>query len=116
MSAEYINEYIMNHRSPRGVTATMRCKDGASVSVQASSGHSCWPLGDEGPYSHVEAGFPSVEPPASWEECREVDYYEIEYCDREYCESEYYEKGDETYYRLPIELVDEFIQAHGGLA
>lgn len=37
------------------------CKDGLEMSVQASSYHYCTPCNDEGPYTHVEVGFPTEE-------------------------------------------------------
>lgn len=38
------------------------CKDGTSVSVQASKFTYCAPRNDHGPWSSVELGFPSVKP------------------------------------------------------
>ena len=37
----------------------IRCNDGFSMSVQASSAHYCSPKNDKGPYISVEVGFPS---------------------------------------------------------
>lgn len=37
--------------------------DGTRVSVQASKYHYCIPRTDKGPYTHVELGFPSADPP-----------------------------------------------------
>lgn len=42
------------------------CADGAQVSLQAGYGLYSTPRDNHGPYTHVEAGFPSVPPPASW--------------------------------------------------
>ena len=36
------------------------CKDGFSMSVQASSRHYCTPKNDVGPYNTVEVGMPSA--------------------------------------------------------
>ena len=36
------------------------CADGFSMSVQADSGAYCEPRNNEGPYSEVEVGYPSV--------------------------------------------------------
>lgn len=74
------------------------CADGASVSIQAGVGIYCTPRDNRGPYSHVEAGFPSVPPPASW---------------REYADGPPEEA--EVYGYLPWSCVDEFISAHGGM-
>lgn len=75
------------------------CKDGAKFSVQASQYHYCTPRIDEGPYSKVEVGFPTVEPPASW----------IQYAE---------DKDNLTatvFAWIPCELVEQFITEHGGL-
>lgn len=75
------------------------CLDGATVSIQASEYHYSEPRTNVGPYSSVEAGFPSVPPPDSWlpfaedaeDPCRTV------------------------YGWLPVALVNEFITSHGGV-
>jgi len=66
------------------------CKDGAKLSVQASATHYCTPRFDFGPYTEVEV----------W--CANVLVTEFEYSDSE--PSAY----------VPIELVVEFIDNHGG--
>lgn len=77
------------------------CADGASVSIQAGAGLYSTPRDNEGPYTHVEAGFPSVEPPASW---------------REYAEEHGWMTPCNTVYAyMPYDCVDEFINVHGGL-
>ena len=80
------------------------CADGASVSIQAGEGVYSTPRNNEGPYTHVEAGFPSVEPPASWlayaEDFRVDDRLTL--CDT-------------VYAYMPYDCVDEFINVHGGL-
>ena len=75
------------------------CADGAAVSIQAGAGVYSTPRNNEGPYTHVEAGFPSVEPPPSW---------------REYAEDPNDLLGT-VYGYLPYDCVDEFINVHGGL-
>lgn len=63
---DYVNEYLrrmkedqtpgtFSHNVVRGV----RCASGLELSIQASSGHYCSPKQDEGPWTHVEIGFPS---------------------------------------------------------
>ena len=75
------------------------CADGASVSIQAGAGIYSTPRDNRGPYTHIEAGFPSVEPPASW---------------REYADD--VEHPTETVYAyMPYDCVDEFINIHGGM-
>lgn len=67
------------------------CKDGFSLSVQASPYHYCSPRSDTGPYTHVEVGepVPELEP----------------YSDGE---------GD-VFAQVPIELVLNLIEKNGGL-
>ena len=75
------------------------CKDGATISVQASEYHYCTPRSNYGPYSCVECGFPSVAPEKSL-----ALYAE--------------EVGGMTgsiYPYAPIEAVAEFIDDHGGI-
>lgn len=75
------------------------CRDGATVSIQANRGMYCTPRQDAGPYTHVEAGFPSVQPPESWKE--------------------YMDGGDDpldtVYGYVPVAHIKEFIDAHGGI-
>ena len=73
------------------------CKDGTYLSVQASNTHYSMPRDNEGPYTHVEVGFPSIDPPESW----------AEYADGEY--------PNDVYGYVPLELVNEFIELHGGI-
>ena len=66
------------------------CKDGTTISVQASAFHYCTPRSNSGPYTHVEVWCASVIP-------TEFDYDE-----------------DEPTAQVPIELVAQFIDNHGG--
>ena len=72
------------------------CGDGTTLSVQASHAHYCKPRTDQGPYSHVEVGYPSVPPPETWEQ----------YADGAF--------PSDVYAYVPVELVHKFIVAHGG--
>ncbi len=77
------------------------CADGASVSIQAGVGIYSIPRDNVGPYTHVEAGFPSVDPPPSW---------------REYAEDEpSLDLRNTVFAYMPYDCVDEFINVHGGL-
>lgn len=74
------------------------CTDGTSLSVQGSHYNYCSPRNDEGPYYEVEVGFPSIQPPDSWQQ---------------YCED--WDKPTDTVYGyIPVELVEAFIAEHGG--
>lgn len=85
---------MSNHIKPRTV-----CKDGFSMSVQASEFHYCEPRNNLGPYKSFEVGFPS--------EPEELLY--------PYMET--YEDGDCTgiYPRVPAQVVESIIIKHGGL-
>ena len=88
-------DYAFKEQAPRVV-----CADGATISVQASRYHYCHPRDDEGPYIKVEVGYPTNvdEMPASWKE--------------------YAQDADQVvadiYAFIPVELVAQFIDEHGG--
>ena len=70
------------------------CKDGWSVSVQTSANHYCHPRTSEGPWTHVEVGFPTT-----WED--ELD--------------EYQDGNTDVYAWVPINLMLELFEKHGGI-
>ena len=80
------------------VMELVRCKDGFTMSVQASEYHYCIPRNNDGPWTHVEVGFPS---------------------DREELLMPYAEDSEhptETVYAyVPVEVVEKVIEKHGGL-
>ena len=84
------------------IRPAIRCADGTELSVQASQFHYCTPriTGAE-KYTAVEVGFPTSKPPESW---------------RDYCESSDFDNrwNDTVYAYIPVSLVEEYIQAHGG--
>jgi hypothetical protein len=81
------------------VEPRVECNDGVSLSVQASRNHYCSPRSDNGPWTTVEVGYPSVDPGEAWREFQEDE-----------------DNPTETVYgNVPIELVEAFIEAHGGL-
>ena len=49
------------------------CRDGFSVSVQAGSAHYCTPRNDVGPYTHVEASYPTEPMPDLAQWCEALD-------------------------------------------
>lgn len=81
----------------RLVRPSIRCLDGFRISVQASEYHYCDPRTNEGPWTHVELGFPSQVEPLLWP----------------YAEGPG-EWTDTVYIRVPIELVAAVIELHGG--
>lgn len=77
----------------------VKCADGATVSIQASEYHYCTPRDNDGPYTHIEAGYPSVAPPDSW----------MEFCEDSNTPTE------TVYGYMPVSCVAEFVAAHGGM-
>lgn len=76
------------------------CKDGTTLSVQASSNHYSMPREDKADfYTHVEVGFPSIPPPDTW----------LDYADSGKG------KHSSVYGYVPVELVQAFIDEHGGI-
>ena len=112
-----LNDHIRAHRdcSPsksmfdfREPMAKIVCKDGFSVSVQVGSMLYSSPRNDQGPWTEVEVGFPS-----SWDNPAIRKYREASWGE----ETEQYTEnsGDVACY-VPIELVEAWIDQHGGLA
>lgn len=69
----------------------LECSDGFSMSVQASWAHYCAPCNNVGPYTHVETWLCGTVP--EWSE---------------------YGDGEDPYARVPVELVAQVIDQHGG--
>jgi hypothetical protein len=98
-----INEYLKTKRDPlkpyRPVPQIV-CADGFKISVQASSFTYCQPREDNAPqYTHVECGFPSAEPEFLMEYAENPD-----------------DPTETVYGYVPIELVEQLITLHGGIA
>jgi len=97
---DYVNEYLATARRP--VAEHIRCADGATLSVQASSIHNCTPKSDTGPWEAVEVWLikgpkgnnVSITTWAAWSDGRRQGPYD----------------------RVPVRLVNKFIKRHGGLA
>jgi hypothetical protein len=73
----------------------IECADGFALSVQASNFHYCTPRDYEGPYTHVEIGFPS-----------EVETELMPYCE------DINDPTGTVYANVPIELVLSLINKH----
>lgn len=103
-----INEFLKNnyqgHELPGlgempEVTKKIECKDGFSISVQANKYTYCEPRINKGwPYSTVELGFPSA-----------LDDLIEDY-------SEEPGKTQTVYPYVPIDIVNQLIEKHGGIA
>ena len=77
----------------------IKCKDGFSLPVQCSSGSYCKPREDHSDfYWEVEVGYPSAEPENI------MSYAE-----------EPYKPTQTVYGYVPIDLVEELIEIHGGI-
>ncbi len=94
-------EHILRHHdgSEFCIVPRIVCRDGFSMSVQAHSGSYCSPRdGGKGPWDSVELGFPSAR-----EELL-MPYVE---------DSE--NPTDTVYGYVPIEVVEQVIEKHGGI-
>lgn len=94
-----INEFLQKtNYCGYGCRPRVHCKDGFSVSVQASQYHYCRPRIDSAEkYEKVELGYPSAADELI------TDYAE----DRTYT--------DTVYGYVPVEIVDKLIEKHGGI-
>ena len=79
------------------IPGSVVCKDGFTISVQASGRHYCAPKSSVGPWVTVECGFPNWDVPilSAWKEGGESD-----------TESEFW--------WVPIDIVEALIDSHGG--
>lgn len=75
------------------------CADGFTMSVQVGLNLYCTPRSNFGPWTAVEIGLPS-----------EVEELLIEYAD------DPEDPTDTIYRRVPVELVEQVIEKHGGFA
>lgn len=78
---------------------TIFCKDGTTLSVQASESHYCTPRNNDGPWTNMEVGFPSIQVPDTWLPFADGDG--ITHTD--------------VYGWVPIEMIEDFINQHGGI-
>lgn len=88
---------------PSGPVERIRCADGFELSVQAGKSLYCTPRRHEGPWTHVEVGFPSAfeETLMPWVDGDQSDL------------SEKNTLGN-VYGYVPIEIVCAIIERHGG--
>lgn len=103
-----LNNYLMKNRNVDDpnvygdvkypIVPRITCKDGFSLSVQANHGAYCCPRSNIGEWTSVEVGFPSAPPELIMG----------------YAESED-SPTDTVYGYVPIRLVEELIEMHGGV-
>lgn len=88
LATETVAQFGTTYKMP---VDSVKCADGTTLSVQASTYHFCTPREDKGPYTEVEV----------W--CASAPVTEFEYS----------EDGPSAY--VPIEDVVRFIDNHGGM-
>lgn len=90
---------LPNGRTIEDIRPRMKLSDGFEVSVQASESHYCSPR-DNGidRYDEVELGFPNAEESLIMNYAEEPD-----------------RPLDTVYGYVPVEIVDEMIEKHGGI-
>lgn len=77
----------------------VKCKDGFGISIQASDGHYCTPrVNGDVIYEEVELGFPNME-----------DELIAEYAE------DPYDLTGTVYGYVPVEIVNQLIEKHGGI-
>jgi hypothetical protein len=85
----YLHEYSKVHEH-------LVCNDGTTLSVQASGTHYCSPrFNDSVSYSEVEVYFVSSDVPKCW--------------------LKYGDNVDHPFAYIPVVMVEEFIDSHGGI-
>lgn len=89
-----INEYLESSPIP---APRIRCRDGFTMSVQASEFHYCTPRNNTGPWVCVEVGFPSQKEDLLMEYAEDPDH-----------------PTETVYGYVPVEIVIEIIEKHGG--
>lgn len=83
----------------QGIRPPVKCKDGFSISIQASQYHYCSPRVDgDVIYDEVELGFPSAEDELIAEFAEDPD-----------------DLTKTVYGGVPVEIVNQLIEKHGGI-
>jgi hypothetical protein len=78
------------------VRSNLVCNDGTTLSVQASQSHYCYPrVNDSVSYSEVEVFCVSTDIPKCW--------------------LKYGDNVDNPFAYIPVVMVEEFIDSHGGI-
>lgn len=103
---DVVNEYLKRFEvvksygryEYRKIAPRMVCRDGFTMSVQASDRHLCSPRKRVGPYDAVEVCFPSAEEPLLLPYAEDAAAY-----------------ADTIYGKVPVAVVSTVIEKHGGL-
>lgn len=127
-----LGEFSFSELRPR-----IFCRDGTSLSVQGSHSHYSSPRRDGTMFFEVEVGFPSVRPPKEWGQYFDGEWMElslvgrIKYIYKNFSMIAFYIKRknfrgayeyivrdnatNSVYGYVPVDLVQEFINIHGGI-
>jgi len=98
LSANEVSEYGFKKVMPRIIMV-----DGESISVQTGHTHYCTPRESYGPWFEVEIGYPSIDPGEKFAEYFDADWENDDHT-------------DSVYGYVPIDIVVDFINEHGGIA
>lgn len=93
MTVDQLQKYLTERKSKRLLVPKICCRDGFIFSVQASEFHYCSPKQNYYPWDTVEVGYPTP-----YDELLEP-WHDI----------------DQVYAFVPVDVVCEIIQKHGGV-
>ena len=95
---DIVNDFLQRAPRVHGIRKALVCKDGFTMSIQASDTHYCSPQANDQIYSRVEVGFPSK---------------------REQLLMKYAENAEKptgtVYGQVPVDIVARIIEKHGGI-
>jgi hypothetical protein len=91
-------------RTKYDLAKKLKMEDGTEISVQASEFHYCSPRDNDGPYSAVECGFPTMRLPSTFK--KYADYFSEDDDDLDA-----WRKSD-VYGWVPVEMVRDLILDH----
>jgi hypothetical protein len=94
-----LQKLLSRPRSAWGSLPPLKCADGFSMSVQAGVNIYSIPSSNDGPWTHVEVGYPSQIEPLLWEYAEQPGRW-----------------TDTVYPRVPVEVVAAVAEVHGGFA
>ena len=98
---------LSNGEKYQGIREVLTCNDGTTLSIQASSAHYCRPR-----KSYIDLYDANEEPEF-------FDYYAVEVwevsCDTPSSWKEYGDQENNPYAYIPVQMVEEFIEEHGGI-
>jgi hypothetical protein len=102
MTLDELQSHIVSGKITYGIRRPaphLRCADGFTLSVQASTLHFCFPRTETGPYTKVELGYPTSMVPEFMEYAEDT-----------------LRPTETVYSHVPINLVLDIINRHGGVA